>query len=148
QVPCPNDAEEILQNANVVIWSKCQQFEVGSNFFAWAAKIASLEVLKYRQRYARDRLQFSDEFVQAVAAQSQEEAPHLELRRQALARCLTKLRPDDREIIQLRYAEGADGKSVASRIGRPANSVYQSLGRIRRTLLTCIERQLKAVSPE
>ena len=29
-------------------------------------------------------------------------------------------------------------------LGRPANSVYQSLGRIRRVLLECIERQLAA----
>lgn len=148
QVPRPNDAEEILQNANVVIWSKCHQFEIGTNFFAWAAKIASLEVLKHRQRHARDRLQFSDEFVRTVTEQMEETSPHYELRRQALARCLTKLKPDDRKIIELRYAEGADGKSVASKIGRPPNSVYQSLGRIRRALLACIERQLKAASPE
>lgn len=148
QVPRPSDAEEILQNANVVIWSKCHQFEAGTNFFAWAAKISSLEILKYRQRFARDRLQFSDEFVRTVADRLEEDSTQFELRRKALARCLTKLRPDDREIIQLRYAEGADGKSVASFLGRPANSVYQSLGRIRRTLLGCIERQLKSVTPE
>ena len=40
--------------------------------------------------------------------------------------------------------EGArDGKSVAELIGRPINSVYQSLSRIRRTLLECVNRQIR-----
>ncbi|MGD9856477.1 MAG: sigma-70 family RNA polymerase sigma factor [Planctomycetaceae bacterium] len=148
QVPRPDDAEEILQNANVVIWSKCGQFQMGTSFFAWAVKIASLEILKFRQKHARDRLQFSDEFVRTVAEKLEEEAPQFDLRRKALTRCLTKLRPDDRELIERRYAAGARGKTVAAQVGRPANSVYQSLGRIRRTLLECIERKLKAASPE
>jgi RNA polymerase sigma-70 factor (ECF subfamily) len=33
---------------------------------------------------------------------------------------------------------------VARQLGRPANSVYQSLSRIRRTLLDCIKRRLAA----
>jgi len=148
QVPRPEDAEEILQNANVVIWSKCHQFEMGTHFFAWAAKIASFEVLKYRQKHARERLQFSDDFVRTVAETLEEESTQFELRRRALTQCLEKLRPDDRELIQLRYAVGARGKTVAAQIGRPANSVYQSLGRIRRSLLGCIERQLKTSSPK
>ncbi|MBX3436754.1 MAG: sigma-70 family RNA polymerase sigma factor [Planctomycetaceae bacterium] len=147
QVPRPDDAEEILQNANVVIWSKCRQFQSGTNFFAWAARIAALEVLKFRQRHARDRLQFSDEFVRTVVDRLEEESPQFDLRKKALTRCLTKLRSDDRKLIQLRYASGSRGKFVAESLGRPANSVYQSLGRIRRSLLECIERQLKS-TPE
>lgn len=143
QIPRPNDAEEILQNTNVVIWSKCDRFEPGTNFVAWAMKIASLEVLKFRQRHARDKLQFSDEFVSRVAAAIEEEADLLDRRRRALASCMKKLRPDDRELIQQRYAPGGSGKSVAEALRRPANSVYQSIGRIRQALLECIERQLK-----
>ena len=33
---------------------------------------------------------------------------------------------------------------MARKLGRPANSVYQSLSRIRRTLLECIKRRLAA----
>lgn len=148
QVPRPDDAEEILQNANVVIWSKCQQFQMGTSFFSWAMKIASLEILKFRQKHARDRLQFSEEFVRTVAERLEEESSQFDLRRRALSHCLTKLRPDDRELIRRRYAGGTRGKAVAAQIGRPANSVYQSLGRIRRTLLECIERNLRATSLE
>ena len=144
QVPNPVDAEEIHQEANVIIWRKFDRFELGTNFLAWACQIANYEVLKYRERRRRDRHLFSDEFVRQVASDAIEQADELEQRRQQLAVCLSKLRNKDRELIQQRYSVGESGKSVAELLGRPINSVYQSLSRIRRTLLECVNRQTQA----
>ena len=144
QVSNPVDAEEILQETNVVIWSKSSRFQPGSNFLAWVSQIANFEVMKYRTRRKREKLIFSDEFLQTVAQTSLERSEELETRRAALVDCLSKLRPKDRELIEQRYAPGERGKHLAEQMGRPANSVYQSLGRIRRSLLECIEKQLTA----
>lgn len=144
QVPNPVDAEEILQETNVVIWNKFRQFRPGTNFLAWICQIANYEVLKYRSRRKRDRHYFSDEFLEQVAADALTRAEELESRRAALVHCLGKLREQDRQLIQTRYAPGENGKRVAEILGRPANSVYQSLSRIRRTLLECINRRLAA----
>tara|TARA_Y100001960_G_scaffold316146_1_gene382669 strand:+ start:3200 stop:3787 length:588 start_codon:yes stop_codon:yes gene_type:complete len=143
QVPNPVDAEEIHQETNVIIWRKFDRFELGTNFLAWACQIANYEVLKFRSRQRRDRHLFSDEFVRQVASDAIEQAEDLEQRRQYLAACLGKLRSNDRELIQQRYSAGESGKSVAELIGRPTNSVYQSLSRIRRTLLECVNRQIR-----
>ena len=62
----------------------------------------------------------------------------------ALLVCLARLAPADRELIRLRYAPSETGKSLARKLGRPANSVYQSLSRIRRALLECVKRRLAA----
>lgn len=142
QVPHPADAEEVLQETNVIIWSKSSQFQAGTNFFAWACQIAHFEILKYRSRHKRSRLLLSEEFIEQVAAEAVEQIDLLESRRSALQICLSKLRDKDRQLIESRYAPGEKGKDLAEQIGRPANSVYQSLGRIRRTLLECIQRQL------
>lgn len=144
QVPRPADAEEILQETNIVTWRKFHQFEPGTSFFAWACRIATFEILKHRERRRRDRLCFSDEFIEQIARDAQDSAEDFEGRRRALAHCLGKLRKQDRELIQRRYAPGENGKSVARFLRRPVNSVYQSLGRIRRTLLECINRRLAA----
>lgn len=144
QIPNPVDAEEVLQETNVVIWRKYSQFAPGSNFFAWACQIANFEVLKFRERKHRDRLYFSDEFVQQIADEALDNQEFLELRRKALAHCLSKLRPRDRELVEQRYAPGNNGKGVAEYLQRPVNSVYQSLGRIRKTLMECITRRLTA----
>lgn len=146
QIPNPTEAEEVLQNTNLVIWSKYQQFRLGTNFFAWACQIARFEVLKYRERHYREKVSFSDEFVQWVADEAETESDSLEIRRNALNQCLNKLRSRDRELIQMRYAPGESGKSVAEFLGRPSNSVYQSLSRIRRTLTECVNRRLKGTT--
>ncbi|REJ93350.1 MAG: RNA polymerase subunit sigma [Planctomycetota bacterium] len=144
QVATTQDADEVLQETNLVIWNKYQQFSVGTNFFAWAAQIATYEVLKHRQRRYREKLQFNDEFVNLVAAEAAERGDELEQRRRALQHCLSRLRAKDRKLIQMRYRPGESGKALAAELGRPANSVYQSLGRIRRSLLECINRRLAA----
>ena len=144
QIHNPVEAEEVLQETNVVIWSKSARFQQGTNFLAWVSQIANFEVLKHRARKRREKLVFSDEFLETVAQTTLERSDELESRRAALADCLTKLRPKDRELIEKRYAPGERGKHLAENLGRPANSVYQSLGRIRRALLECIEQQLPA----
>ncbi len=147
QIANPVEAEEVLQETNVVIWRKYSRFEPGTNFLAWVSQIANFEVMKYRTRRRREKLVFSDDFLQAVAQTSLERSEELESRRAALAECLKKLRPKDRELIQQRYAPGERGIHLAEQIGRPVNSVYQSLGRIRRALLECIERRMMREVP-
>jgi RNA polymerase sigma-70 factor (ECF subfamily) len=144
QAPNPVEAEEILQETNLVIWRKSHTFREGTNFYAWSCRIAVLEVLKFRDRRRRQASLLSEVFVEAIAREAEESVESLEERRRALLACLGRLAPSDRELIRQRYASGATGKSVASQLGRPANSVYQSLSRIRRTLLECITRRLAA----
>jgi RNA polymerase sigma-70 factor (ECF subfamily) len=103
-----------------------------------------LEVLKFRDRRRRHAVLLSEAFVETVAREAEDNVESLEERRRALLNCLARLAPSDRELIRRRYAPGETGKSVASQLGRPANSVYQSLSRIRRTLLDCITRRLAA----
>jgi RNA polymerase sigma-70 factor, ECF subfamily len=145
-IPHPLEAEEILQDTNLVIWKKAQQFEAGTNFFAWACQIAHYEILKFRKKRSRDKHQFSDDFVAQVAEAVKENQEIFELRRNALTYCLGKLRKKDLELIQRRYQASNQGKDLADELGRPANSVYQSLGRVRRTLFECINRYIAAES--
>lgn len=146
QVGNPTDAEEVLQETNVIIWSKFHQFQMGTNFFAWAGKIATFEVLKFRERSRNRRVQFSDDFLACVAEEVIEMNDELECRREALSECLSRLKPIDRELIQARYAPGENGSKVADRLGRPANSVYQSIGRIRKTLFDCVTRRIASAA--
>jgi RNA polymerase sigma-70 factor (ECF subfamily) len=47
-VPHPQDADDILQEAKVVMWRNFTKFEPGTNFGAWARKVAFHQVLAYR----------------------------------------------------------------------------------------------------
>lgn len=144
QVGDPTEAEDLHQQTNLVLWMKFSHFKPGTNFLAWAMKVARYEILRRRARLHSERVLFSDAFLDAVAGEVEENVDYLEARRAALAECLKKLRPRDRELIEQRYAPGTTGKALAERLGRPLNAVYQSLGRIRRALHECINRRLAA----
>src|SRR5207248_1171531 len=102
-VPSWNDAEEIVQETNLVLWREFGQFALGTNFAAWACKVAFHQVLAWRKKRQRDRLRFSDAFVEAVAAEASSAAEVLEERAQVMAGCIDKLPPPHREMLRLRY---------------------------------------------
>lgn len=137
-----SDAEEVMQQCNLVLWEKFGQFQAGTNFFAWACQIARFEVLDYRKRRGRDRLLFGDEFVDAVARQAAAMSGELADRQAALEHCLEKVPPHHRDLICRRYTDGGSVEAVAAAVGRSAEAVYKALARIRQSLFDCITRTL------
>lgn len=138
------DAEEILQETNLVLWRKFDQYRPGTNFAAWACRIAHYEVLKFRERRAREERVFSSEFVEALAVESVGAMDLLDARRDALVRCLGKLNKRDRQLVTRRYQERATTRSVATALERSVQGTRKALHRIRMALLACIQRTLAA----
>ncbi|QDU61733.1 ECF RNA polymerase sigma factor SigE [Planctomycetes bacterium Pan216] len=143
-VPSWGDAEDIIQETNMVIWREFDRFELGTNFPAWACKVAFHQVLAYRKRRQRDRLQLSTEFMEVVAEEAELMADELEERHHALAGCIDKLQPPHRRIVQLRYSDGSSIEAIADQVGRTVGALYRVLSRIRRTLHECVSRTLSA----
>jgi RNA polymerase sigma-70 factor (ECF subfamily) len=52
----------------LVVWRRFPQYELGTNFTAWACSIAHYQVLSNRQRRGRSRVCFSDALVAQLAA--------------------------------------------------------------------------------
>src|ERR1700722_15763810 len=63
------DAEDVFQDVSTVLWEKFGEFTPGTEFAAWAYRIAYFKAIKYRSRKsARARL-FSDQALEAIAAE-------------------------------------------------------------------------------
>ncbi len=139
----PNDAEEILQQTNLVLWRKFDQFEQGTSFDRWACRVAYYEVLKAREKRGKMRLLSSD-FIDSMANEAEKSLDVLDDRREALTGCLKKLREKDRYLVMKRYQDQATTRSVAESLGRSVQGTRKSLHRIRMALLSCIERSLTA----
>jgi RNA polymerase sigma-70 factor (ECF subfamily) len=140
-VPHAADADDILQQAKVVMWRQFDHFTPGTNFLAWARKIAFHQVLSHRRRRRRDPLEFSDAFVAAVAAECEAAADVLADRDRRLALCLEALLPEHRQILELRYGEGLAVDALAVRVNRTVAAVYRVLSRIRAHLQACVARE-------
>jgi len=141
-VPFRHDAEDILQETSLVICEKFDQFKPGTDFAAWACQIAYWEVRRARQKFARSKVLFNQEVVDAIAETAAELAPGMSARREALAKCLEKLHPRDRELLMTRYEPGSGVEQAAKRSGRSLEAAYKALARLRKLLLDCVSLQL------
>jgi RNA polymerase sigma-70 factor, ECF subfamily len=141
-VPRRHDAEDLLQETSVVICEKFHEFELGTDFVAWACQIAYWRIRYSRQKFARSKVLFDQEIVDAVAQTASELAPELDQRHEALAQCLRKLHARDRELVLTRYEPGNGVPEAAQRSGRSLDAAYKALSRIRKLLFDCVTHQL------
>jgi RNA polymerase sigma-70 factor (ECF subfamily) len=136
------DAEEVLQETNLVLWRRFDEFEPGSDFRAWAFRIAYYKVRTFWDRQSSERLRFGDEFLDTVAAVAMEMPDDLDARREALINCMIKLSDKDHDLIRRRYRIGGSTKTVAEELGRSVHAIYKAVVRIRRSLYQCVQRTL------
>ena len=141
-LPTSSDAADVMQETSLVLWKKFDTFESGTNFFAWACKIARLQTMKQYQRLQRSARLFDTATLEMLAAEAMESIDRPEASLEALDGCLAKLSPEDRRLIRRRYEPGASVKDMAAEIGLSANLLSKSLGRIRRALLWCMQKRL------
>lgn len=142
-VPHPQDADDILQEAKVVMWRNFSKFESGTNFGAWARKVAFHQVLAYRKRKHRDRLDFSEDFLRTVSEEVEQSADQLEQRERVLHDCVAKLPAEHRDALQLRYQEGLSLEDMAARLERTVGALYRLLSRVRHVLHECVTKNLQ-----
>lgn len=143
-VPIQADADDILQQTKMVMWKSFSQFELGTNFIAWARKIAFHQILGYRRQSKRMHLPLSDEMLEQVGHEVARLSDQGQARREALESCLHKLPMEHRQIVLLRYYEELEVDQIAERINSTTAAVYRALSRVRYTLLECVEARMKS----
>ncbi len=143
-VPNRADAEDLLQETASVLWRKFEEFDPDSNFLAWALSVARYQVLYFYQKSKRDVLRFSEEFIDAVSADTVAESVRLGGLEEMLSKCLAKLSDRDRQLLAARYWQELAPKTLAAKLGQPLKTIYSSLDRIRRYLTECMRRRLTA----
>jgi RNA polymerase sigma-70 factor (ECF subfamily) len=141
-VPNRYDAEDLLQETSVVICEKFHEFEEGTDFVAWACQIAYWRIRYSRQKYARSKVVFDQQIVDAIAQTASEMAEELDERHVALGHCLQKLHSRDRELLLTRYEPGCGVEEAARRSGRTLQTAYKALARLRKLLLDCVTTKL------
>ncbi len=117
-----NDADDLFQQTALILWKKFEEYDRERSFFSWACGIARLEVVNFLRSRARRR------------------------RRDALAKCVAKLRERDQELLLECYQETGGVNEAAARRGRSSQSIFNSLRRIRRALYVCISRTMSQES--
>jgi len=137
----PEAARNVLQDTNLVLWRKASEFQPGSNFSAWARKVAYWEVRAYVRDEKRDRHVFSEEVIEQLAEHSTDEPYDAEMR-VSLRHCLQHISKSNLNILQKRYEEGMSISALAKQFGKSDSAMKVGLLRLRRALLKCIRQRL------
>lgn len=144
------DADDVLQETNMALWKLADQFQEGTDFVAWACRVAYYRVLEHRTAAKRLRIRLNDAMLELLATISLDEnrldslvaAEEFEARRSALAACLDELPRRNRELLADYYGKGRSLGDIGTSLGRNANAVAQLFHRIRAILRTCVKGKL------
>lgn len=137
-VPNRHDAEDILQETCLTIYDKFQEFTPGTDFLAWAMRIAWWKVRAARQKFARAKVVFNDEVMEAVSHTAATMVEETSPMHAALTQCLQKLNERDRRMVLTRYEHGAGVERAALVSGRTLQAAYKALMRIKQVLHDCV----------
>jgi RNA polymerase sigma-70 factor (ECF subfamily) len=137
-------AIDVLQDTNVDLWSRAEDFDFDRPFLPWAFAFARQRVLAHRKAQSRSRLLFSDAAMVRIEEECVRLAGEADTRLVALQKCLQKLSPHQAHLIRERYHAKASVKMMAARLGETAHNVASQLHRVRRALARCVDVTLAA----
>ncbi len=146
-VPRGADADDVMQETCAVMWRKFSEFQAGTDFGAWALRIARFQVMSFYSRRRRAQARLSDETIEAVADTIAEIRWESSDRVEALRTCIGQLKEREFELVQRRYSEGERIEEIAGHLGSTVHAVYKALARLHVRLLACVNSKLRAMQP-
>lgn len=141
------DAEDVYQQAVLVLWRKFDDFELGTNFGAWSAQVARNTALDFLKSKRRRGPCLSEEFLELmnVAYLSlNRDASFFSDRAEALEECMKKLPEKDRDLVKQCYAPDRKFTQIAKERNRSVDAIYQTISRIRKSLARCVQFSLSS----
>lgn len=132
-------AEDALQEVFVRVWQRADRYDpqAGSPL-TWLGSIARHKAIdRLRQEKATRLTPVEEGFLERIADAGDGEGDLS--RRDALARCLDTVEPDQRDCLVLAYCEGWSREELAARHDRPVNTIKTWLRRSLISLRGCLE---------
>jgi RNA polymerase sigma factor (sigma-70 family) len=139
--------EETLQEFAITAIGKLSEIRNEEHFPGWARTTCRYLAMNARSKQQRrPMIMLSNEVLDMLEGEWEkfEVADH-QNRMSALRKCLSKLAPYARRLIEMRYAKNLRFRQIAEILGQNKNTVSSAVARIHRFLGNCIE---KDYSPE
>lgn len=142
------DASDVLQEANLAILAKEDEYDPTRSFISWACRFAHLQVLAYRTRKGRDRLWCDAALIDSLAAEIEKNMLESDVRLRALASCVKRLKPQHQSLIKEVYEKEQSYTEIGQKLGKTAATLNVTMHRIRKRLFECIKRTVRQESDE
>lgn len=150
QLPGAPGVDDVIQETNSVLWRKREEFDLETNFKAWALAVARFQVMAHRKVLKSRRWVSLDErAAELIATDMQDflDCAREERRLACLRQCLDELGEQDQELVLQRYWHKTRLQDFAVITGRTVAALKGKLFRIRAALKKCIEEKLELANP-
>lgn len=138
------DADDVIQEACVVLWQKYDEFTPETCFRKWACSITFNVAKAYARKQRRRRgVGIPDDVLAQVVRMRTAGNELFELRSEILKKCLARLSVSNRNFLIDCYRTSNGIPTVARQQNRTVSSVYSKLKRIRQMLTECVKHQMK-----
>lgn len=138
----PDEAMDVLQETNLVLWREAARYDEKRPFLAWAKTVAYYQVLTHFKKRSRDRLVFDEDMVLLLAEADTGHHSGMQERLRLLDVCFKKLNQMQQAVMKWRYYRDWPVHRIAQKYDCSEASVSMLLTRTRRALAECIERSL------
>ena len=142
-------AEEIFQEAAMVVIEEDRKQTAVANFMAWTREIIRRRIAEYYRKQTKRRAveRPSDELIDVVSlAFSENEAKFddQQVRMQYLLECVKRLAGRSRDVIDGFYGKNKSVREIAASMGWEESSVKVALSRARKVLADCVQQRIRA----
>lgn len=144
KLPVAHLVDELAHETFVFAFRNLARFTPGTSFRAWLRAIATNLIRAELQRFARERQnqlnyararELEHGLMTGPGAAETEEVEHLRA-------CVDSLPPHLKELVELKYAQDQPVETIAVKLARTENAVWQALFRLRAQLRECVEGKL------
>ena len=142
-LPNEADADDVMQDASIIMWKKFDSYVPETDFTSWAVTIAKYKVLEFRRKNFSDGLMLDNTVLEMLAKDSLSVSEHTQERTEKLMECVKELTDVDRDFIQQKYSYGLTLKKLAGRFGLSISSAFRNNARIHGLLHGCVQRKMK-----
>ena len=134
-------ADDLFQQVVLAALEDRSQFKNAGHLRAWALRAARHRAIDLARKKQMRPLstevldQFEADWGDPAGVGNPEQV-------EALRRCVGRLGAPARDLLHMKYFEGLTAPTIAGRLRRTADAVYQSLSRLHRALRDCVEREM------
>jgi len=141
-------AEEVYQNAAVVIIEKSESDEEIHDFRAWAKEVIrrqAFHAIRSRETSRRHGRPIAPELLEAIAdtlSKDHSAASFVHSEATAMQKCVDELPAEKRKLIAMRYESDASFDEISNNMNSTPAAIQRALSRIRKALHDCTKRRL------
>ncbi len=141
-------ADDIVQEAMLVVMKKYNHFQEGTSMLAWCRSIVRIEVLRAKQQHHRERSlaeRLLDDAVDAAFDEFQmaRQRDEVDSWRETLRRCLERVPERGQGVLRARFADELGYQQIGERLGMTIEAVRKTLFRLKKQVRSCVETRLR-----